>query len=317
MNHMDSVRIVVTDPRQIAQVEKLAERAPWADFVPVEEERLPDVIRDADILLGRITRETLRSAEQLRWVHVNSAGVNYLPLDTLQARGILLTNGRGLHGNTIGDHVMALVLAHSRELMRFEQRRRARDWDRECNVRELAGATMGIVGLGGIGRAVAARARAFEMRVVGANRSGAAVAGVDTVYPINRLNEMLAATDYLVLACPLTDESRKLIGSEQLRALPRGSHVVNIARGEVIDEAALVEALRDGHIAGAGLDVFEEEPLPQDSPLWDLPGVILTPHVAGRQSRAGALGAERFLHNLDRYRKGCTLDFLVDYDKGY
>ncbi|MFP4200947.1 MAG: NAD(P)-dependent oxidoreductase [Clostridia bacterium] len=152
---------------------------------------------------------------------------------------------------------------------------------------------------------------------MGTNRSGKPVEGVDETYPREEMNSVLRVSDYLVIACPLTDDTRGMIGADELATLPRGAFLVNIARGEVVDEAALVAALRAGHLSGAGLDVFETEPLPAESPLWNIPGVLLTPHVAGRQSRAAEAGMERFLANLQMYREGKPLQWRVDCERGY
>ncbi len=312
-----SIKVIVTDPRQIDMVDIMRERAPWAEFVTAEKEELPRLISDADVLLGRASRDALKNGHELRWMHVNSAGVDGMPTDILGEMGILLTNGRGLHRDTIGDHVMAFVLAHSRDLIHFEDLRRARKWERSGDVREVANLTMGIVGLGEIGRGVARRAKACRMRVVGTNRSGTPVEDVDETYPQKDLQQVLRVSDYLVVACPLTEETQGMIGTDELAYLPEGAFLINIARGEIVDEGALVAALRTGHLSGAGLDVFETEPLPEESPLWDIPGVLLTPHVAGRQSRAAEAGMERFLANLELYREGKPLKWQVDYERGY
>ena len=312
-----NTRVIVTDSRQIGLLEHLQKSAPEVEITPADQDRLREVIADADILLGRASREDLMEAKRLKWLHVNSAGVNYLPMDLMEEMGIQLTNGRGLHGDTIGDHVMAFVLAHSRDLFTFDEYKRRGLWKRQGSVRELAGLTMGIIGAGAIGKKVATRARAFDMKVLGTNRSGEPVEELDETHSFADMDRVLAVSDYLVVACPLTEETGGLIGARELAQLPPGAFVINIARGEIIDEGALVDALKSGNLGGAGLDVFTEEPLPEDSPLWTTPGVMITPHVAGRQSRAAERGAERFLHNLDRYIRGLPLDFRVDYRKGY
>jgi len=295
----------------------LENAAPDARFHFASPDEAADLLPAINILWGRPTEEIIRAAPNLRWVQVNSAGVNQLPLQSLVDRGILLCNARGMHGHTIADHVMCLILAHSRSLPFRLQNQRRRCWDRSGEAWELNGSTLGVVGLGGIGREVARRAGAFGMHIVGTNRSGSPVPGVDEVYPNHRLDEMLPVCDYLALCCPLTPDTENMIGERQLRLLPAGAHVVNIARGKIIVEEDLIRVLEDGHLGGAGLDVFVQEPLPEESPLWGMENVIITPHAAGRQKNYAEKAGRRFAENLRRWSEGRDLCWAVDYSQGY
>lgn len=313
-----SVDVVLTNERMYEALDLLEESAPWARFIlPCTDEELADAMGSAEILCGRPTTALLKEARNLRWVQVTSAGVDRFPLGELRDRGIVLTNARGMHGDTIADHVMALILARTRQLpLRFENQKQRR-WERGGQSRELAGATMGVVGLGGIGRKVAQRALGFEMEVVGTRRSGGDVPGVKRVVTPDRIIEILPVCEYLAICCPLTPDTEGLIGERELSALPSGAYLVNIARGMIVDEGALVTALKKGHLDGAGLDVFTEEPLSPESPLWDMDNVLITPHVAGQQSNYARKAAGRFAENLRRWHQGKPLKWVVDYDIGY
>ncbi|MEF8841085.1 MAG: D-2-hydroxyacid dehydrogenase [Haloarculaceae archaeon] len=241
------------------------------------------------------------------WVQSMSAGNDRVPLETLRERGVTFARGT-VHGAAVAEHALALALALLRGVPGFRDRQREREWDRSlgAGLGSLAGRTTTVVGLGAVGEAVVRRALAFDARVVGITRRPEAYDGrldAGSVHPPAALLEVLAGTDVLVLACPLTEETRGMVGADALDALPDTAVLVNVARGPVVDEAALVRALRSDGLAGAGLDVFEEEPLPEDSPLWDLDSALLTPHVAVHSRWYADRVAERFLESYDRWRR--------------
>jgi D-2-hydroxyacid dehydrogenase (NADP+) len=242
------------------------------------------------------------------WVQSMSAGNDRVPLDRLRECGVTFARGT-VHGSAVAEHALALVLALLRGVPAFRDRQHERDWDRSIGtgLGSLAGRTLTVVGLGAVGEAVVRRALAFEADVEGVTRRPAAYDGrldAGAIHPPDALGGLLGVTDVLVLACPLTEGTRGLIDAEALDALPGTAVLVNVARGPVVDEAALVDALRRGGIAGAGLDVFEAEPLPEDSPLWDLEEAVVTPHVAVHSRRYADRVAERFLESYDRWRRG-------------
>jgi phosphoglycerate dehydrogenase-like enzyme len=205
-----------------------------------------------------------------------------------------------------------MLLRHARRLPEFEANQREHAWQRvECD--ELTGKTLVVVGVGGIGREVARLASAFGMRVLGVRRSPGPEPHVEALYPPERLAEVLPQADYLVLACPLTRETRGLINAERLALLTPDAYLVNIARGGVVVEAALIEALRAGRLAGAALDVFEQEPLPPESPLWSLPNVIVTPHNSAASPRTLDRGAAIFLDNLRRFAANEPLRGVAEF----
>lgn len=269
------------------------------------------------------TPELLRAATRLRWVQIGSAGVErYLAIPELrEAEGVVVTNMQGVHGPTIADHSMALLLALTRDLPWQADSTRAGGWSREGSgapVVVLEGRTMLVVGLGGIGREVAQRAKGFGMRVLATRRSDVAPpAFVDRQETPDHLHELLAESDVVVLCVPLTDETEGLIGAEELALMRPGGYLINIARGRVVQTDALVAALDSGHLAGAGLDVTDPEPLPEVHPLRGRMNVLITPHVAGRSE----LTAERWravrLENLRRFGLGEPLLNVVDKQAGY
>jgi D-2-hydroxyacid dehydrogenase (NADP+) len=278
------------------------------------------VLPEVDVLVGwgRFPVYALPHVRKLRWIQSVSAGVDRLDKSVVER--VVLTNGTGLGAEPIGEHVtmQLLMLARGAREYFFRQQRHA--WERGYPVREIAGMTMGIVGMGAIGAAVARRARALGLRVIGIRRSVAQRSPdlvADEVCPPDDLPYLLAESDVVVLATPLTPETRGLIGAEQLRQMRPGSFLINIARGAVVDEPALIEALRDGHLGGAALDVVQSEPLSPESPLWDMPNVIITPHVATGSDKYLDRVSELVCDNLRRYLDGRPLRNLIDTARGY
>ena len=264
-----------------------------------------DLAAAAEVVIsGRLPDGLLEAAPELRWVQAMSAGVDYLPLDDLAEHGVALTTASGVHAEPIGEQVLGYMTAFERGLHEAMHQQHRGVWERVGGGGELAGKTVGVVGLGAIGTRVAELARAYRMEVLGTKRDPTtAPDAVDEAFGPDGLGELLDRSDYLVLACPLTDETRGLIGRQELRRLDDEAVLVNIARGEVVDQDALVRSLQNHGIGGAGLDVFEEEPLPPDSVLWDLSNVIVTPHNAGSTPRYAERLAGLFAENYESYRE--------------
>ncbi|MFB6161585.1 MAG: D-2-hydroxyacid dehydrogenase [Haloferacaceae archaeon] len=240
------------------------------------------------------------------WVQATSTGYAAFPTDAFERRGVAFTNARGNYGPPVADHAFALLLALARDLPGCLAQARERRWDRSVgdHLVDLGGRTLTVVGLGDIGESVARRGLGFGMDVYGTKRSPDAYDGRlpdGRVRPAADLDGLLPGTEVLVLTVPLTERTRHLVDADALAALPDSALLVNVARGPVVDESALLAALRDGEIAGAGLDVFEAEPLPEDSPLWDRDDVVVTPHVAGRSASFVDRFADLFLDNYDRW----------------
>ncbi|PEQ13453.1 D-2-hydroxyacid dehydrogenase [Novosphingobium sp. PC22D] len=258
--------------------------------------------------------DAYRAAERARWLNTMAAGVDQFPLDLLRERGVVLTNGAGLHAITVAEYTLMGMLSIAkgyREVVRAQDRH---EWLTQPPGRmELCGSTALIVGAGNIGGRIADLLRAFGSEVVEVRRKPCADAiGMDAWR--SRLGEF----DWVVIAVPSTGETERLMGAEEFAAMKPGSVVVNVARGAVLDQDALLEALDNGPVAGAFLDVTDPEPLPADHPLWSHPGVHITMHLSGRaQQSLFQRGAQRFLANLERWRLGQPLMSQVDLEAGY
>jgi D-2-hydroxyacid dehydrogenase (NADP+) len=256
--------------------------------------------------------EALADAGKLKLVQSISAGIDQYDVAAFRARGIRLASGAGVNANAVAEHAMALTLALQRQLQTGRDHQTQKHWrpmisDIGQREAEVHGRTMVIVGLGRIGARLAHFARAFDMHVIGVRRDPAAGhAGAHEVVATGDLLQVLPRADVLVLACPLTPATENLIGAAQLAAMKPGAHVINVARGKVVDEAALIDALQSGRIAAAGLDVTREEPLPAGSPLWSMPQVLLTPHTAGETRAYEDNVIDILLENLNRLWRGET-----------
>ena len=274
-----------------------------------------------EIAAALVPGSLLVDAPRLRWFHAWGAGVDWmLRQPGAIEHNFILSSSSGIHAIQMTEHVLALLLAFARRLPDAMRAQVARTWRHMENeeVFELAGKTLLLVGLGAIGQRTAQAAAALGMRVLGVRRTASQpVPGVECVAGIESLHDLLPQADFVVLITPLTPETRGLIGERELRLMKRDAYLVNVARGGVVDEAALIHALREGWIAGAGLDVFEREPLAADSPLWDMANVIITGHYAGVTPAYDDRAFEVFLDNLRRYRAGQPLRNVVDKRLGY
>jgi phosphoglycerate dehydrogenase-like enzyme len=283
-----------------------------------------ELIPDAEVAFSSIIRpEMLAAARRLRWIHSPAAGVGGMLFPAMRASDVIITNSRGMHAETIAEHVVSVVLALFRRLPVAFQRQAEHVWaQNELTLdppRLLARKTVGIVGLGGIGTAVAGMMSAFGARVEATRRrvDAGRPESVAAVHASSALGDLLPNWDVVVLAAPHTAETERTIGARELSLMKRDAILVNIARGALVDEAALAEALMRGAIAGAALDVFDDEPLEASSPLWDTPNLLITPHVAGNRPDYWEAALGIFLENLRRYRAGESLLNVVDKEAGY
>jgi phosphoglycerate dehydrogenase-like enzyme len=290
---------------------------------PVPEEisvPLGEALHDADIVFGFYVPRALRAlAPRLRWLETPSTGVDHLRGTALLESDVRVTTVGGLFAPVIAEHVFAGLLYFAKRLAHFEEQRRRRIWQMGP-VGSLEGKTLAILGVGNIGREVARRACAFGMHVLGVGRDVTpqrAVAGIDRLYGRADLRAVLAEADFVAVAVAETAETRCMIGAAELEAMRDGAVLVNVARGTVIDESALIAALRSGKLAGAALDVFAEEPLPQESPLWSLPNALVTPHVAVLVEDYMARALEHLADNVANFLAGRPLRDCLDRDRGY
>jgi len=283
------------------------------------------MLPEAEIVLGFAVRESnLAAASKLRWIHVTAAGVEGVLFPALVESPVVLTCSRGLHARSMAEHALATMLAFARQLHRSRDAQHERRWSQREHweaapgFADLAGSTVAIVGFGAIGRAIGAGCRALGQQVLAVRRRpGGDPAPAHECFGPERLGDALERADWLVLCAPLTPATRGLIGAAQLARLKPGARLVNVGRGALVDEPALIEALRSGRVAGAALDVMATEPLPPESPLWTLPEVIVTPHVSGLGPRYWERALELFAANLERWLAGEPLLGRVDKAAGY
>lgn len=279
---------------------------------------LDEQIGQADVLLAHsFPAEFFNKARRLRWFQCASAGIDtILPIQD-RIGDLIVTNVRGMHGEVMADYTMAAVNMMHWDFPRFMRDQSRKEWQPRA-VTPLAGRTLGVVGLGSIGAAIARRGKSFGMKVVGSKRDVTGpIVGVDTIFPPEGIAELLRLSDFVVLTVPLVPETTRLIGREQLRLMRRTAILVNIARGPVVAESDLIEALESGTIAGAVLHVFEREPLPANSPLWTMQNVIITPHLAGWMSDYDDRVLEIFSDNLHSFLEKKPLRNVVDMKRGY
>lgn len=266
------------------------------------------------VILGQpdLVAELLAIRPEVRWVQSTWAGVE--PLLALGRSDYLLTGVKDTFGQQIFEYVLCYLLAYEQRMLERLGRQVNRNWWSEPTG-TLAGKTMGVLGTGSIGRHVASMSAPFGIRVLGLNRSGQPAAGFEKVFPTEKLDEFLSGSDYLVCTLPETAETIGLLDARAFDAIKPGSYLVNVGRGSTIDEKALVHALLEGRLGGAALDVFSEEPLPPDSPLWHAPETLVTAHVAAKSRPADI--AKIFVENYRRFLAGKTLNYLVDFDLAY
>jgi D-2-hydroxyacid dehydrogenase (NADP+) len=305
----------------------------WTDQAKLsgeEREKFYGLLRDAEVLLlprpprklppdAPKVSDVLSRSSALRWVHYVGAGLNYFNEMGLWELKATVTNSSGVAAVPIAEHVLHIMLIFARKAMVNFTNKANKRWERILSF-ELRGKTLGIIGLGHIGRECARLSKALGMRVIITRRSAvpnSALPNVDQVYPRKDLLEMLVECDFVLLSLPLTQETYKIIGAAELRAMKPSAYLINIARGGLIDEPALIQALEEGWIAGAGLDVFVKEPLPPDNRLWELPNTIITCHDSNFTGMADARIVELFCANLEKYLTQQPLLNVVDKEKGY
>jgi len=350
---MEKLHILVTAPLEEADVERIAAVDPrvkvtyamekvraelgltptqalpygrpmWQrELTPEEASKALDrMLADTEVIFGwRLPLNLLSRAPHLRWVQGIGAGVDLLVGSTgLLQSDVIVTNASGINATMVVEFTLCLMLMIAKKAPRFLANKEAHRWE-SLTGSQLNGKTVGIIGLGRIGSEVARLAQAFEMRVLGLKRSATRrekdVAGIDELFPPSELLQMLPECDFVILTVPLSPETRGLIGETELKAMKPTAYIINTARGPVIKQDVLIQALKEGWIAGAALDVFEVEPLPPESELWELPNVIISSHSAGLWERHTAAATKLFCENVRRFLAGKKLLNLVDKERGY
>ena len=309
-----------------AHVDELRRRFPHVNFLH-SRDRDSDLALapDADVAFALgLARDAAARATKLRWVHCSAHAVGHFPLADLAAMGVAVTNSRGIQSTPIAEHVMGCLLALARRLPETFRHQEQRVWlPNELTGRAspwlIAGKTMGVIGLGTLGQAIAVRAKAFGMRVIGMRRNPerGVPDGIDHVIARSELDRLLDAADVVVLAAPWTPGTDQILDAAAIAKMKPGAVVINVARGQLVDESALAGALTDGTLGGAVLDVFTAEPLPPDSPFWSMPNVIVTPHTSGFRADHFDAVIDLFSENLRRFERGAELLNVVDVEAGY
>ncbi|MBI2328483.1 MAG: D-2-hydroxyacid dehydrogenase [Chloroflexi bacterium] len=330
---MQSVNVLVTTAIGDENVRRITAVSPGIKLTDVSslsraeyggdaaaKKKLDDLLAEVEVILGgRFPPNIIARAPRLKWIQVMSAGVNRFLDSEMVASPVVITNVSGIHAVQISEFVLGLMLMFVKQSPLCFQLKQEKQWKR-FTLSVLRSKTVGIVGLGHIGREVARLAKAFGMRVLATRRSVKRVGRaryVDIMLPQDQLRRLLRESDFVVLTLPLTPETDKFFGEEELRSMKSSAYLINIARGGLVDEEVLIRALDEHWIAGAGLDVFTTEPLPAGSRLWELPNVLLSPHISGSLEDNLERTTDIFLENLRRYLNGEKLFNVVDKKKGY
>jgi len=303
------------------EIERIRVAGGNADVVVSTPEDAIDHVGDADVVLGLVSKRMFLASNRLKWVHAIASGVDMFLYDEFVSSDVILTSEKGLVGEHLADHGFGLLLMLTRQLG-TALRLGPDSWKHRPEMRskeiELTGATLGIFGFGGTGKAMARRAVGFGMGVIALDREEMEVSdGADEVVGLEGFESMLRRSDVVSICCPLTSETRGKFDSSAFLAMKDTAVLVNVTRGEVMVEEDLLKALKEGTIAGAALDVAPREPLPADSDLWLLENVVMSPHTAGASQFRASRNLDRFIRNLEHVRAGRTLEGVIDKDLGY
>lgn len=278
-----------------------------------------DSIKNAEVIVGFPKPELVKKAENLKWLHLSSIGVDkHIDKSIYQNEEILLTNSSGTYGKPISDHVLGLMIMLARNLHFFRDQQAQHLWNKIDANKDLFHSTLCIIGLGDIGKNLAVKAKALGMKVIGIKRTAAQLPGyLDELYTTEALDQVLPQADFVVLSLATTKETVNLMSRERLGLMRKDAYLINIGRGALLDQEALYDALNTGSLAGAAIDVTTPEPLPEDSKLWGLKNLIITPHVSGKSPTTCQRQFSVFYHNLERYLSGKELDHVIDFDLMY
>lgn len=333
---MEKINILVTSPISKKALDRIAAVSPsikimdasslWDASLMVTaevdstDEKLKSLLAQAEIIYGhQPPQNVIVRSPRLKWIQTMLAGVDHFLTDDIVKSRVIVTNMRGIHASQVSEMAFCMMLMFAKQALLCFLNKQGKKWERFIPML-LCSKAMGIVGLGGIGRGLARMSKCFGMRVIATRRS-ATKSGraryVDLIIPMQNLRALLSESDFVVLLLPSTPETYKLIGEKELRTMKPTAYLINVGRGSTVDEEAMVRALEQGWIAGAGLDVYTVEPLPVDSKLWELPNVIISPHVSGRMMNYDEVVTELFCDNLKRYITGKRLRNVVNKKRGY
>ena len=314
--------LVTTCPVSDKHLAKIREVAPQLEtrVHPSVQEAMDDLpLAEIMITYGEdLTPAIIEKCVQLKWIMVISAGLELMPFEAIAERGIVVSNARGIHKIPMAEYTLGMILMFSRRFVELYQNQMQHKWDRTIRIDELNGQTLGVVGAGAIGSEIAKRAKAFGMQTLGVATTLRQQEEFDEMFDRSKMDEVIQRSDYLVVITPLTEETKGLIGAREIGRMKPNAVLINISRGAVVDEDALLAALQSRTIRGAGLDVFNVEPLPEDHPYWSLDNVVLTPHLSSRSPKYMERAQEIFRHNLAVYltQQGEMIN-RIDVKKGY
>ena len=306
--------------------ERLQEAFPHFRFVQLESyERVPAEVGDAEVFVGwRLEPQDFGNARKLKWIHSPTAAVHQLMFPELVASCVVVTSSTGVHGPVVAEHAITVLLALAKRLpqiVRYQAKKQwsqGQLWREHPRTREVAGATVAVIGMGHIGREFTSRAKALGMRVLAVREDPAkGKEGADAVFGSTQIEEVLPQADYVLLCPPVTTATERLINRDRLEKMKPDAYLINVARGNLVDEPALLEALRERRIGGAALDVFDAEPLPESSPFWSLDNLLITPHTAAVTEKLWERHFQLIAENLKRYLSGRPLLNQVDKKRGY
>ena len=316
------MRIVLCYPTEQHHLQQIAAAAPRAEIIDAGQRQIPEAILEADVFCGHAKERPVPWDEvvtrgRLRWIQSSAAGLDHCLTPSVIQSDVTVTGASGLFADQVAEQTMALLIGVVRSLPVFFRAGLKREFIRRPT-RDLHGATVGIVGFGGNGRRIAEVLAPFRTRILATDLFPVDKPDhIDQLWPAERLDELLEQVDVLILGVPLTPSTRGMIAAPQLRRMKSGAVLINVARGPIVVEADLARALQSGHLGGAGLDVTQLEPLPPTSPLWDLPNVIITPHVGAQSATRQDDITDFFCENLRRYQEGQPLLNLVDKELGF
>ena len=313
------MKIVIYDPVgfEESQIASIRTAAGDADVVVSSKEQLAAELEQAEIFFGFHSPDVFQQAPHLRWIQTTSAGLDQILVPELVQRDLLITNASGVYAPQVAEQAWCLTLAIAGRVPHYWEQQKAHNWQAVDRI-DLDGSTAGVIGLGGIGRRYSGVAAAFGMRVLAVDlHQPPKPESVEALWSIDEIDRLLEQSDFVLVSCPYTKETHHLLDESRLSHMKSSAVLVNIARGSIVDERALVSALQNGRIAAAGIDVCEQEPLPPESSLWDVPNLVISPHCAGLSPQRMQQMANFFIENLGRYVAGQALVNLVDQKLGY
>ncbi|EDL64479.1 D-2-hydroxyacid dehydrogenase [Bacillus sp. SG-1] len=316
-------KLIIAQNIEKEQTEHIQKIVPhWEVITGKEPEHWENHLGEAEIIAGwkkSMETKTLQNPAALRWIQTWSAGVDSLPLMQMESKDVLVTSANGVHAYPISETIFAMMLGLTRKIHTYVRNQAQKEWAHSGLKLEIHGKNIGIIGVGAIGEETAKIAKAFGMNVLGVRHSGKENEYVDEMFKTDQLHDVLPRCDYIVITVPLTPETRGMFGQKEFQLMKDTAFLINIGRGETVNEAQLINALQTKKIAGAGLDVFVQEPLEKDNPLWEMENVIITPHTAGSTEFYNKRVIDDiFIPNLKEYIAGRKPSVnLVDYQKGY